>query len=187
MEVIEAIPILEKAILELESIDPSWKNCRECPHSGKCCDGAFIQVIFPEEAKAISDYLTANPDKLAYAEQRAAMHENCYFHDPKANKCLIHDVRPILCRWTPYTATTGGGSLNVKLRDKQCNFSSVSPFNSVRGLKPGFIEIFQIANPQKKTRFIHLQGLTDLHPLLQRSSETVDMDAVLTLARKQSK
>lgn len=62
MLVKDAIPILNEAISELESIEASWKNCRACPHSGKCCDGAFIKVVFPEEAKAIAEHLIAHPE-----------------------------------------------------------------------------------------------------------------------------
>ena len=154
MLVKDAIPILNEAISELESIEASWKNCRACPHSGKCCDGAFIKVVFPEEAKAIAEHLIAHPEKLVYAKERASRSKNCYFHNPHANECLIHSVRPILCRWTPYTATTGGNSFVAQIRDERCNFTPVRKIDSLKDIKPGIIEVIPYEGTVKHIYFV---------------------------------
>lgn len=181
MQAKDAIPILDEAITELESIEASWKNCRACPHSGKCCDNAFINVVFPEEAKAIAEHLITHPAKLAYAKDRASRRKSCYFHNPHANECLIHSVRPILCRWTPYTATSVNNSVVAWIRDKSCNFTSVSKFDSVKNIKPGIIEIIPLKGAVSQQKLLHLQGMEALHPLLRRAHEAIDMDAVLAL------
>ncbi|WP_442962479.1 YkgJ family cysteine cluster protein [Pseudomonas sp. BLCC-B112] len=183
MDAREAIPILNQAIAELEGIEPSWKNCRACPHSGKCCDDAFINLIFPEEALAIAEYLKAHPETHSYAKNRAARKKSCYFHDPKASQCLIHEVRPILCRWTPYTAVKPpGGQIAARLRDEECNFTSVSNFNPVVLIRPGFIEIRPAFGIGRSQKMLHLQGLTELHPLLRRAEECVNVDVVMSMA-----
>lgn len=183
----DAIPILNEAISELESIEASWKNCRACPHSGKCCDDAFINVVFPEEAKAIAEHLIAHPEKLVYAKERASRRKSCYFYNPHANECLIHSVRPILCRWTPYTATTGNNSFVAWIRDKNCNFTPVSKLDSVKNIKPGIIEVIPFKGTVKQQKFLHLQGIEALHPLLRRANEAIDMDAVLALSLEKNK
>ncbi len=182
MNATDAIPILNEAISELESMEHSWKNCRACPHSGKCCDNAFINVVFPEEARAIAQHLKAHPEKLAYAEGRASRRKSCYFHNPSANQCLIHDIRPILCRWTPYTATAGGGSFHAFIRDESCNFTLVNEKDSVTSIKPGFVEVWPVLGTVRRQKFLNLQGIVALHPLLSRAHEAVDMDAVLALS-----
>ncbi len=177
MDARNAITILEHAIHELEQLEPKWKNCRECPLSGKCCDGAFIYLIFPEEAEEISRYLQANPEKLAYAKKRAANKEGCYFYDKTASQCLIHDVRPLLCRWTPYTAMTGF------YRDDQCNFEPFNVTDLATPIKPGFIEVKSIfAGAGKSQKMLHLQGMKKLWPLLERAKDCMNSDEVLKLA-----
>lgn len=182
MDATEAIPILNSAIAELESMEPAWSNCRACPHSGKCCDNAFIHLVFPEEAATIASYLKAHPQKLAYARERASRSKSCYFHDPKSSECLIHDVRPVLCRWTPYTShTSPDGSLGGFIRDENCNFTKISPRDSVVGLKPGMVEVYPKQGSVASQKMLHLQSMVPLHPLLRRVSECIDMNAVLSL------
>lgn len=187
MDVSEAIPILEQAVSKLEAIEPAWKDCRSCPHGGKCCEGAPIDVVFPEEAEAIINYLAVNPDYLAYASNRASAGKLCYFHDPKAKKCLIHSVRPILCRWTPYSILTGDNTPHGMIRDKYCNFSPIRAQDRISMTAPGFLEVRPKIGPVKKQNFIHLQGITSLRPLLARSNEAVTLSTVLRLAENRVK
>lgn len=187
MDVREAIPILEQAVAKLEAAEPAWKNCRSCPHGGKCCDGAPIDVVFPEEAEAIVTYLVENPEYLAYASKRASTGKLCYFHNPQAKTCLIHSVRPILCRWTPYSILTGDGTPHGMIRDKYCNFSPIRSQDRISMVKPGILEVRPKFGPVKKQKFINLQGITSLHPLLARSAEAVTMASVLMLAVNRAK
>ncbi|WP_185641245.1 MULTISPECIES: YkgJ family cysteine cluster protein [Burkholderia] len=183
MKAMDAIPILDAATAELESMEPSWRNCRACPHSGKCCDNARINLVFPEEATAIVQYLRAHPEKLAYAKSRFSRGKDCYFHDPSANQCLIHGVRPILCRWTPYTAFfNGDGPWTGKIRDANCNFSAIEKDDRVVSIKPGFVEIWPARGAVVQQKFIHLQAINALHPLLARVREAVEMRVVMNAA-----
>lgn len=179
MNATDAIPILEEAIAKLEAMEPSWKNCRACPHAGKCCDNAYINVVFPEEADAIAQHLRAHPEKLAYAENRFSRGKSCYFHDPGANQCLIHEVRPILCRWTPYTINTGEGSYVGTIRDANCEFTSIKSNDLVTPVTPGFLEVWPASGAVKSQRFIHLQGINAMHPLLRRVGEAIQMKDVM--------
>ncbi|HEM7840135.1 YkgJ family cysteine cluster protein [Burkholderia multivorans] len=183
MKAMDAIPIIEAATAELESMEPSWRNCKACPHSGKCCDNAHISLVFPEEAAEIVEYLRANPEKMAYAKSRFSRGKDCYFHDPSANRCLIHDVRPILCRWTPHTTFfNGNGPWIGMIRDLNCGFTAIGKDDRVVPIKPGFVEVWPARATVTRQKFIHLQAINAIHPLLARVHEAVDMRVVLNTA-----
>lgn len=182
MKATDAIPILEEAIAKLESMEPSWKNCRACPHAGKCCDNAYINVVFPEEADAIGRHLRAHPEKLAYAEDRLSRGKSCYFHNPGANECLIHEVRPILCRWTPYTINTGDGSYAGMIRYGSCEFTPIESKDLVTPVTPGFLKVGPASGVVDSQIFLHLQGIKAMHPLLRRASEAIEMRDVMKRA-----
>lgn len=180
MNAFEATPILEDKITELEAIEPSWRNCRACPFSGKCCDGAPLE-IFPEEKEAISDYLYRNPDILQYALSRFSQKEKCYFYDKESSKCLIHEVRPLLCRWTPYTAffeDENRKRYRVHVRDGQCNFitKSIVPLQRVGymiSLSPEDI------NPGSNQTYLSWPDIPELKPLIDRAVEMVELDDLM--------
>lgn len=178
MDAFTAIPILEGKLTELESSEPSWKNCRACPFSGKCCDGASLN-LFPEEKAAISDYLGRNPDVLRYALPRFKQGKKCYFYDKESSKCLIHEVRPLNCRWTPHAAfREEDGRHSVHVRDNQCNFTKkiVSPLHTTGStitLSPEDI------TPGANKTYISWQSISELHPLMERAHEMEPLENLM--------
>jgi Fe-S-cluster containining protein len=172
----DAIPILEEAIEKLESMEPTWKNCKACPNAGKCCDGAPI-IVFQEEWDAIAQYLKAYPKKLAYAADRFEQGKECYFHDPNATQCLIHEVRPLNCRWTPYTIMAElkkEGPYTGWIRYKNCEFIKIKDYVDKVTPRPPYFLVVEPANGVVRQQiFLHLQGIKALHPLLKRNEEMV--------------
>lgn len=91
---------LDSLVNTLYDKDPFWSKCLHCPFQGKCCNGANINV-FPYEIPIIITYL-----KQCSLEDRLTLKNNiinnryCPFQFEK--KCLIHECRPLNCRWTPF-------------------------------------------------------------------------------------
>ncbi len=178
MDAFEAIPILENKIAALELKEESWKRCRACPFNGKCCDGASVDM-FPEEREAITVYLDNNPDVKSYALTRYSQGKKCVFYDKDASSCLIHEVRPLNCRWTPYTAfNVGGGQLSVHIRDSQCNFTTTI-------IQDEFSSENTITLPMRKDGpefnnvYLRWRKITELHPLMQRADEMINIDVLM--------
>ncbi|HHK0531365.1 TPA: YkgJ family cysteine cluster protein [Pseudomonas aeruginosa] len=181
----EAIPILEQAVERLESAEPSWTNCRACPHSGKCCDGATGILIFPEESAELSDYLKKNPEILIYAKKRLANKKGCYFHDPSSEACLVHTVRPILCRWTPYALFSNSDIGGVKgyIRSKDCSFTAIDSSNKVIAVSSEMVEVTSrilLRDEGGNKKYLILQNVLGIRPLLGRSNEMQKLEDLLT-------
>lgn len=67
---------------------PKHTNCTNC---GACC--GFVPVSITE-LNAIRDYIAVN----GISPVERADKTICPFRDEKAKKCLIYEVRPIICR-----------------------------------------------------------------------------------------
>lgn len=178
MDAFSAIPILESKISHLESREESWKNCRACPFSGKCCDGATL-IVFPEEKLAIHKYLESNPDILQYATTRYKQNKTCYFYNKESSKCLIHEVRPLNCRWTPYAAfQDGNGGVSVNIRSAQCDFTKVSiPSAHAQG-NMTFLPI-KFSSTEANNVYLNWQSITELYPLMARADEMVELETLM--------
>lgn len=85
----------------LISLDPKWEKCSKCPYSGYCCIGADLS-IYQYEWDIISTFLTQNPDILLQVRENFNSDSKCYFR--VSDRCLIHDIRPLNCIFTPYQA-----------------------------------------------------------------------------------
>ena len=98
--------ILISQITQLLEIEPKWKQCNKCPNSGHCCIGADI-TIYNYEWNIIKKFLLENPivfDEVKLNYKRKSL---CYFRTN--DKCLIHNIRPLNCVFTPYQAIYGAG------------------------------------------------------------------------------
>ena len=89
---------------ELREIEPFWARCLPCRNSGRCCKGCDVPVYGSEWA-AIIDFLTANPSVMEHAKEAFAAGRMCMFRG--AQGCMIHDVRPLNCRYAPYSVGEG--------------------------------------------------------------------------------
>ena len=95
-------------IAQLLAIEPKWKKCNSCPHSGFCCIGANI-TLYECEWNKIKNYLLDNPHVLQQVKTNFELHSQCYFR--VSDRCLIHDIRPLNCIFTPYQAIYGADKL----------------------------------------------------------------------------
>lgn len=91
-------------INQLLALEPKWKKCNKCPHFGLCCVGADISV-YQYEWDKIKSYLLNNPAILSQVRRNYKAHSQCYFRI--SDRCLIHDIRPLNCIFTPYQAIYG--------------------------------------------------------------------------------
>lgn len=179
MDAFEAIPLLQKRVEELEAAEGSWKNCRACPFSGKCCDGAPL-ILFPEEADAIAEHLRDVPDVLEFALSRFKRGKKCYFYDKESSKCRIHNVRPLNCRWTPYVAfQQADGSHLVHLRDANCGFTdrrvAINPGDDgIISLEPSTLK------EGENTKYLSWQSMLDLRPLMLRANEMIELEVLMS-------
>ncbi|WP_186077776.1 YkgJ family cysteine cluster protein [Burkholderia gladioli] len=180
MQAKEAIPILNRAISKLESKEPSWKNCRSCPFSGKCCDGAKLR-IFPEERINILEFIKKNPNVRNYSVDRYMNGKACYFYNRDAKACLIHDVRPLNCRWTPYTIFIGDAGVSGMIRDSQCNFRRIDRSDGVSGVDGELIRM-SVSSESENQNYILWQKIEELRPLMKRNEEMIPMEEVMKMA-----
>lgn len=91
---------LETAIKELYEIEPFWKRCNPCCSKGKCCEGAKIDPSRAEQ-KVIAEYaLSLGESEKMQLCDNINSGRFCKYHTPE--KCLIHNVRPEVCQYTPY-------------------------------------------------------------------------------------
>lgn len=100
--------VLISQISRLLEIEPKWKQCSKCPNSGVCCIDANI-TIYDYEWDIIRKYLIENPvvfNEVKLNYQRKSL---CYFRTN--DRCLIHNIRPLNCIFTPYQAIYGSNKL----------------------------------------------------------------------------
>ena len=135
---------LDNIINELYDIEPYWSKCKKCPNHGSCCVGANVMVREDEwfEIKSILDN-DIQVRNLVYENYRSG--SDCYFriHD----KCLIHNIRPLNCRYTPYQAAfnnrehqlsfTKMGNDCLTNKRKQCLVSQIDESNNYINLFVG--------------------------------------------------
>lgn len=108
----------------LENIEPVWKNCRKCPFHGKCCIDNDIDIR-EDEWKEIETCILS--DRKVYDEVRKNfLHDQkCYFRTQEC--CLIHEVRPTNCIYTPYQLIRPrfSGDVYYSSRSSCCDFENV--------------------------------------------------------------
>lgn len=114
---------LNREIQELEDIDPNWKNCRNCPLHGKCCIGNDIDIR-DDEWEEIKHRLDENPFLQSQVKANFDSDSLCYFRTE--SRCLIHDIRPTNCLYTPYQVIQNldDHKLTYSLRNSTCDFET---------------------------------------------------------------
>lgn len=106
-------------------IEPYWEKCMNCPNHGKCCIGADISIREDEWAK-IKQYLV-NIDDSDKNKLLNNISNNVLCPFRTENKCIIHEIRPMNCIWTPFQAVqnVSNGNIFYSIIDKECESRSV--------------------------------------------------------------
>lgn len=79
----------------------------QCNQCAQCCN--ITAQISKKEVKDIRNYLKKNPKILNQVNEETVKRKNdmetgkkfdirCFFRDPITMKCLIYDIRPMICR-----------------------------------------------------------------------------------------
>lgn len=95
-----------------------WMRCKPCKNNGQCCKNSDT-IIFTSEKTIITNYIKELPVHI-----RKTLKENvdngvrCPFRTELS--CLIHDVRPLTCRLTPYLANLGKNKIYYTLTSEDC-------------------------------------------------------------------
>ncbi|MFA6862209.1 MAG: hypothetical protein WCR56_07585 [Bacilli bacterium] len=112
---------LLKEISQLEEKDPSWLICRHCPFKGKCCIDNDIDIR-EDEWQEIKEVLDKNPNIRKQVKDNFLHDSKCYFRTESC--CLINDVRPTNCLYTPYQVIQNiyDQKLMYSLRSGTCDF-----------------------------------------------------------------
>lgn len=118
---------VDKIIQEIIEEDATWKKCYPCQNHGICCDGASI-IISSEEHKKIEKFLREHNEVFLYAKSQKEKNKLCLFYNPDAHQCLIHDIRPLICRVTPMKghATRDSKSIEVYVPKSGHNCNDMS-------------------------------------------------------------
>lgn len=154
---------LEAVIEELCRLEPFWNRCHPCSSKGKCCEGAEIRPSKTEQ-QVITTYLLSLP----FSEKQHVMDNLmnsrfCIYRTPE--KCLIHEVRPEICRYTPYQCViTNENVLQYSFvgsdANKQCVFQAclrqLSPAEAAAMRESKFL---LLENFDRKTYYLSLNWL----------------------------
>lgn len=105
---------IDKIIQEIIDEDPIWKKCYPCQENGICCKGADIPIS-SEESEEIKKFLSEHNEIFLYAKLQKEKNKLCLFYNPCATKCLIHDIRPLICRVTPIKGEVNEDSNTIKV------------------------------------------------------------------------
>lgn len=160
---------LENVVNELRAIEPYWKRCFPCQNKGKCCVGADISAS-ESEWNLIFDYIRTmnNQDKKALKDNIIS-NNHCVFRIEE--KCLIHDVRPENCRYTPFQfAVTNTNHLLYTMVSDDCRFLSVDKkLNVTEADTLRNSKFYKLKNFEEETSFISLNYLLN-HNLISPES-----------------
>jgi Fe-S-cluster containining protein len=107
-------------LLENESY---WRKCSPCKNNGNCCFESNTSAT-PSEWAIIREFISKLPeDDLITLKNNVSNNVRCPFRGE--NKCIIHDVRPIVCRVTPYTVFPKNNIINFHFCSNRCKKSDI--------------------------------------------------------------
>lgn len=122
--------ILDSIIEVLYKEENYWNICHPCQCKGYCCVGADISADINEWSK-IKECIQHLPfEEKAELKNNIASKKQCIFHT--ADKCLIHNVRPENCKYTPYQASVDRFNILQYSMVKIDPLTSICKFGFVR-------------------------------------------------------
>lgn len=114
--------ILLQKIERLIEIEPYWNKCIHCKRHGKCCIKADVSIR-EDEWITIKEYIQGfnESDKSVF---RYNIQHKIFCPFRASDKCLIHEVRPLNCVWTPFQVVQNiqTNDLTYYVSNKTCNY-----------------------------------------------------------------
>lgn len=160
---------MDKIILELKNLEPYWNICFPCKNKGKCCVGADTS-IYQSEWNIIVSYI----EQFSEADKKILLsnillNKPCFFHSD--DKCLIHEVRPQNCRYTPFQyVITADNNLRYTMISPKCEFKSILfPLAPDMANKLRAAKFSKLPNFDTKTCYISLNYLLAKEKLISNT------------------
>jgi len=156
-EIVNLYTDVDKMISLLLKTEPFWHKCHPCKNNGNCCIDSETMAS-AAEWHIISDHLAElSLDDFLTIRKNVDSGQNCAFRSPY--KCLIHDVRPLVCRVVPYFAFERDGMVDFFYPAGTC-----SERKRIKGYVPidqlDLTKIFFRIRPTEQAKSIHyLNGL----------------------------
>lgn len=150
---------LWREIGELEKLDPSYRKCRSCPFQGKCCLDNDIDIR-EDEWEEIQGFLEDHPERKEKVRENFLTGRKCYFHT--SSMCLIAEVRPTNCLYTPYQAilTYPDQDLLYSFGDEDCDFT-LRREKHVRKEDLHFLSPYLLYLPRAQHYYLYLNDWVD--------------------------
>ena len=167
--------LLEESIIELRKIEPFWDRCFPCNLKGICCQGADLSV-YDSEWESILEYIAgfSSEDKKVLLTN-VQQEKHCVFR--AENNCLIHEVRPENCRYTPFQClVTQDNYLKYAMVSDDCSFQYISlPLNDDDANLVRESKFIILRNFEKETHYLSLNYQVQQCPLSENSRHVSDL------------
>lgn len=110
-------------IEKLEEIEPYWHKCDKCPNKGKCCIDNDVDIR-DDEWERIKKLLDDDKSIREQVKRNFDEGRKCYFRTEQC--CLIHQIRPLNCIYTPYQVIQNiyNNHIMYSSIDDDCNFTT---------------------------------------------------------------
>ena len=161
--------LLNLMIEELYKEESYWNICHPCQCNGYCCIGADISVDSNEWSIIKKFVQQLSFEEKAILQKNIISRTQCIFRT--TNKCIIHNVRPDNCRFTPYQVSVDSSNtlrynmVRFHPITKHCHFKLVKKAISHEERK--MIEqapLVALANYGSVTKYISLNWLVKHNP-----------------------
>lgn len=103
MNLMELTNLIDSQVEALLERDPFWRKCYPCKNNGRCCQNDS-PLATADEFAALEAFLLGKLNIWQTVYQNLKDGRNCIFYAPDASACLVHELRPIICRLTPFKA-----------------------------------------------------------------------------------
>lgn len=141
---------LDELIRKLLQLEPYWKKCSNCKNKGKCCIGANI-LVFDVEWDQIKEFIKSMPESdKEKIKSNIKNKKACFFRGDQ--KCIIHGVRPLNCRWVPYVAYLGDSQIRY-FEESNCSFRELMVTHTFSEKYPNYV---LLPHPSDCTSKYHL-------------------------------
>lgn len=161
---------IQQQLLEKEKY---WNKCNPCKNKGACCKNSE-SMIFPMEYEVLKEFLNKLPKERIMVLKKH-IEENILCPFQTENECLIHDIRPTVCRLTPFSCNIQNGKIYYPVDNSFCygNFYEQDFYNESYKrsfLNDTFVEL-TVSYDGKVRTYINTDNLKIKYPILQKMCE----------------